>query len=334
MTPDHLLRLLGRNTTDPILEQALSHYAIRNRPEVRVDEEDADGPVVETQSWVKNSRAGIEFGFQDEAAWLGLNETEFGKRPMVLTEIYLYGRHDGVRPYQGELPFNLKLSDDRATVREKLIRFESTRHSYVRDTWDEPSYRLTVSYADGKSGIGFVVFMLREPALPALPYALAPVPSVATIVKLIGCTLDDPAIHQAFDTLGLMNQIEQIKDAAQADFLNPYGCTLAFAKSTGAGERDAPVLVLASATLYRERELGGRAWPGELPFGISFEDSPETLEKKMARPPDHRDDEDFSGRAAWREPTMTLDVLYSTMDNRIYRVSIVAPGLWATDEND
>ena len=182
MKPTDLLALLGRYNTDPLVEAALRYYAVRNRPEVEIDDEDADGPVVETQSWVKNSRAGIEFGFDDEAAWIGLDETEFGKRPMVLTQIYLYGRHDGVRPYQEPLPFGLQISDDRLTVRKKLTRFEPTRHSHVTDAWDTPEFRMTVSYADGEVCVGVVVCMLREPALPPLGYALQPVPTIATAV--------------------------------------------------------------------------------------------------------------------------------------------------------
>lgn len=99
MRPEDLLSLLGARNSDPGVESALVHYGVRNRPEVEIDEDDADGPVVETQSWVKNSRSGIEFGFDDEAAWRGLDETQFGRGPMVLRQIYLYGSHEGVRPY-------------------------------------------------------------------------------------------------------------------------------------------------------------------------------------------------------------------------------------------
>ena len=148
MNPKDLLALLGSYDTAPPVEEALKHYAVRNRPEVEIDEEDADGPVVETQSWVKNSRAGVEFGFHDEAAWIGLDETEYGKRPMVLTQIYLYGEHDGVRPYRDALPFDLQLFDDRTTVRGKLAALESTRHSHIRDTWDAPSFRMTIAFTE------------------------------------------------------------------------------------------------------------------------------------------------------------------------------------------
>ena len=321
VNPQDLLTLLGHYNTDPLVEAALSQYAVRNRPEVKIDDESADGPVVETQSWVKNSRAGIEFGFDDEAAWVGLDETEFGKRPMVLTQIYLYGCHEGVRPYQGLLPFGLQLSDDRATVREKLDEFESTRHSYVRDTWDTPTFRMTVSYANSEHCIEFVVFTLREPPLPPLGYALAPVPSLASIVAIFGHALDDPAVHQALDPLGLRGQTDEIEDTGEADFRNPYGLSVNFSLS-----RRRKKFLLVGVTFFEGREQGARTWPGDLPYEIRFGDSPETFVQKLGRPPDYRDDDDFSGHATWNEPKLTVDVVYSTIENRILRVSAIARG--------
>jgi hypothetical protein len=324
--PQDLLALLGRYNTDPLVEGALSHYAVRNRPEVTVDERVADGPVVETQSWVKNSRAGIEFGFDDEAAWIGLDETEFGKRPMLLTQIYMYGQHDGVRPYQDPLPFGLQLSDDRVTVRKKLNALESTRHSHVRDTWDAPGFRVTVAFTEGDRSIDFVICTLREPALPALGYALQPVPAVERLVGLLGRPISDSAIRLAFDPLGLEDQVEHIKDTCEADFRNPYGFSLVFSAPIDTIGRDLREIVLSRVTLYQERELDARAWPAELPYAIRFDDSPETAVGKVGRPPDIQDDESFSGHAVWHESTLTLHIFYSTMENRILRVSLIAPG--------
>lgn len=327
MNPNELLKLLGLYNTDALVETALRQYAVRNRPEVEIEQEDADGPIVETYSWVKNSRAGIEFGFDDDAAWIGLDETEFGKRPMVLTQIYLYGRHDGVRPYQEPLPFGLQLSDDRVAVRKKLDRFEATRHSHITDAWDTQEFRMAVAYANGESCIDFLVCMLREPPLPAFGYALTPVPSVDTMVALLGRPLDDSAVRLAFGTLGLTGRIDEIKDTGEADFLNPYGFLLEFAVLDETNNPSAKDFLLSSMTFVDERELGARRWPGGLPYGIRFGDSPETVVKKLGRRPDIQNDSDFSGNAIWYELKLTVNVLYDTMENRALRVTVTAPVL-------
>jgi len=328
MSPHELLALLGRTTTDPVVEETLRYYEVRNRPEVEVDEEDADGPIVETQSWVKNSRRGIEFGFQDEAAWIGLDETEFGKRPMVLTQIYLYGQHEGVRPYQDPLPFNLQLSDDRMTVRKKLAGLESTRHSHIRDRWDASDFRMTVAFTEGDRSIDFVVCSLREPPLPALPYAIASVPKIESVVEALGRPLSDPVLTRVFGPLGLHDRIDEIKQTSEADLRNPYGVALGFSKPIDGVNRAAREVVLSSVTLYEERELGARRWPGELPSGIRFDDSPETVVRRFGRGPDYQADSEFDGYAVWQEPSCTFLILYNNMENWVGRVNLFAPGFW------
>jgi hypothetical protein len=328
MNPQDLLALLGRTATDPDVEAVLRFYEVRNRPEVDVDEDDADGPIIETQSWVKNSRRGIEFGFQDEAAWIGLDEMEFGKRAMVLTQIYLYGKHEGVRPYQEPLPFNLQLSDDRMAVRKRLAGLESTRHSYIRDRWDPADFRITVAFTEGDRSIDFVLCALREPPLPALPYAIAPVPKIESMIAALGRPLSDPVVAKAFGTFGLHDRSDEIKQISEVDFRNPYGLALGFSTPIDGVNRIAREVVLSSVTLYEERELGARRWPGELPAGIRFDDSPETVIRKFGRPPDYQADSDFDGYAVWQEPSCTFLILYNTMENWVGRVNLFAPGFW------
>lgn len=329
MRAEDLVKLLGHHHTDPMVEAALVHHGIRNRPEVLVDEDDADGPVVETQSWVKNSRLGIEFGFDDEAAWLGLDETEFGKRPMVLTQIYFFGHREGVHTYGGPLPFGLTMGDDRGTVRAKMISLEATRHSYMRDTWDAQGCRITVGYTPEQTGIEFVLCMLREPPLPPLTYALAPVPGAREMVALLAKPLDSPELIQALGPLGLQGRHDEIKDTGEADLRLPYGLTLGFSpplnKPQGRGKVPP---VLSHVTFYQARELDARPWPGDLPHDVRFSDSPEMVVQKMGRPPDKQEDDPYSGYALWHGPTHDFHVFYSTMENRLMRVSLFAPGFW------
>lgn len=328
MNPTDLIDLLGRPATDPLVEGTLQYHGVRNRPEVEIDEEDADGPVVETQSWVKNSRRGIEFGFDDEAAWIGLDETEFGKRPMLLTQLYLYGQHPNVRPYPDPLPFGLALSDDRATVRKKMDVVGTNRHSYVRDTWDVGDKLVIVSYAAGDTCVACVLCELKEPPLPPLSYTLAPPPSVDSLIALLGLPLSDPAVGQALDPLGLQDHVEEIRETNSCDLGDPHGLVVQFTapQATLDGKTQEPLLI--GMTFCRERELDARAWRGGLPFDLDFEDSPETAERKLGRAPDERLDDEYSGIALWHEPDFSLRVFYSTVENRLARVSLIAPGVW------
>jgi hypothetical protein len=322
MNPQDLVSLLGLRQDDPLVESALRIFSVRRRPHIVVDDEDADGPVVEKQAWVKNSHLGIEFGFDDEGAWKGLDETAFGQGPMLLTQIYLYGLHQGVDPYPDEVPFGLRMRDDKPTVRRRMLAFESTRRSHIRDTWDTMGCRVTVAYTADESAIEFIVCMLREPPLRPLSYELAAAPRVATLSQLLGHSLEELEVRSALDPLGLQDRVEDIQDAGRAEF-PVHGLSVDFALG---GRRSVPVI--SGMTFYRERESGSRQWTGGLPHDIAFEDSLDRIAEKMGRTADEEEDEDFVSYAVWHETDLTIHVLYNSMENRVARVSVYAPGVW------
>lgn len=328
MPVQELLKLLGRPTTDPRVEAALVHYEIEERPSVKIDLDDADGPVVDTQAWVKNASFGIEFGFDDQAAWNGWDETQYGRRDMLLTQIYMYGNHPGVERYPEPLPFGLEFADNRRQARDRLSAYEGTLRSHVRDTWEASGACITVSYTDDEAAIAFVLCAAVEPPLPPLSYALAPVPEVETLVGLLGRQLDDPALRIALRPLGLEDRVSDVTESGEAALLNPYGLTLGFSIPRDRSGRNRRQLVLSRVLLVSERELGGREWPGDLPRAMTFADSPEMAVRKMGRAPDEQEDDDFTGYAIWHEPDASVHVLYNAMENRLARVSLIAPGYW------
>src|SRR5262249_42093526 len=156
--------------------------------------------------------------------------------------------------------------------------------------------------------IDFVFCTLREPTLRDLPYAIAPVPKGESLVAALGLPLSDRALWATFGPLGLQDRMETITETGEADFLNPYGIALGF---SAAGDTDSREVALSSVTLYQERELGARGWPGGLPLGIHFDDSLETLIRKFGRPPDRHAEYEFSGYAVWHEPAATFRIVYN-----------------------
>ena len=332
METSEIALLLGLRSADPRIQAELLRFGIHDGPSVNIDDDHPDGPVVAVQDWLVNTAAGIEFGFDDEASWRGLNELEHGRHPMLLTQIYFYGDHDGVHPYRGRLPFGLQFSDDRNAVRAKLVALEGTRRSYVRDTWEPRDFRMTVSYASGGARIGFVLCTLREPPLPMSDYSLAPVPTINAIIGVLGKECDDPAFREVFAQLGLDRYLEDVIQGRAANLRNTYGFELGFSKHAATDQRPkdpASGRIFSYVVFYRERELESRGWQGTLPLGILFDDSPEAVMKKVGLPADEQADEQFTGYALWHLPDYSLHIYYSTMENLVLRVRIMAPGVWA-----
>lgn len=325
MEYSEITALLGRSAHDPDIESILDRHHIYGRPQVELDSEDADGPVVETKDWVINSHEGVEFGFEDERAFRTLEPSNWGKGPMILTQIYLYGDHPNVRPYSRLLPFGLQLADDRNTVRAKLASLEVTRRSHLRDAWELDICRMIVSYIDDGAHIGFILFMLPPPSLPIPDIAPPPLPSIETVVTLLGKNIYDAVFRATFAPFGFERCLEEVKRNRVAKFRSTYGFELGFREPGSGAPTD---LVFSHIVFYRERELNAAGWRGALPLAIDFDDSPETVRRKMGYAPDEQGEDQFTGYALWHLRGCSVYVYHSSMENVVLRVRLMAPGVW------
>lgn len=323
MQPARLLALLGRPATDPAVEQALDHFKIRRRPEPDVDEEAVDGPLIKNQDWLKNRRAGIEFGFEEEHSFDGTGPARHAPYVMLLTQVYFYGEHSEMHPYIDSLPYGLVVADDRQRVRAKLARFEPTRRSWVRDTWEPPECHLIVSYANDGATIGFVLCALRLPPTPDQD-DMTVFPALDDLIGVLGRRMDDPALRKVVRPLGIDTYLENRGDTVIALMREEFGLELHFG-----GVRSMDASALTNILLFRDREEGACGWKGALPRKLTFDDSPEVLFKKMGQPPDERFEDDFVGFALWHLPEYSLQIKYSTMYNWILSVRILGSGVWA-----
>ncbi len=322
MQGESILHLLGSPAIDPSVERTLEHFRIRRRPQVTIDEDAVDGPVVENQDWLKNRNAGIEFGFEDQAAFTGDETLTPGKVPMLLTQVYFYGEHPEMKPYVDRLPFGLFVGDDRQTVRARLAAFESVRRSWVRDTWDLEPCRLTVSYAEGGARVAFLLC-----ALPVPPSRdrddVVRLPALEDLLSVLGRPMNDPQLRKAVKPLRMDQYLRNLGTTVVAIMRQEYGLDLHFG-----GVRTMDASAFTNLYLYRDREADARGWTGRLPYGLAFDDSPEVMFKKMGRPADVHTEENFDGYALWHFPECSVQVHYSTMDNWILNLRILAPGVW------
>jgi hypothetical protein len=326
MNIETLVTVLGKPATDPLVEETLRRFGVARRPALRIDPDDADGPVVGSQDWVTNLSSGIVFGFQEEGAFMGLDQADRGVGPLLLTEVTFHGARPGTRPYPLPLPFGLALDDDRAAVRARMAPLEKTRRSYVRDTWEHPAFRVTASYADGGTRIDFLVCMLRTEPPEPFEGGTAALPSVQTLAGLLGKRLDEAELRRVLVPLGLDRPPQTAGSDLTIDLRRSYGLRLGLQAPSAANRSKAGARLVHRIEFLRAGEFESRGWWGELPFGIRFDDSPAVALAKVGQPPAHQEDEDFSGSAFWELPDHSLQVIYSTMENIVLRVSLIASG--------
>ena len=211
MPPETLIALLGRPSTGPDIDRVLNHFKLRRRPAVVVEEDDdGDVEVLETQDWLTNRARGIEFGFEDQAAFVGDDPSQQGKGPMLLTQLYFYGEHPDVQPYTVDaLPFGIRVDDDRATVRQRLAALEPTRRSWTRDAWETPDCLMTVSYVADGARLGFVLCSRRVPPSPGFD-DVRQVPDLDPLLAVLGRHKDDDGVRKALRPLRVRPNLQNM----------------------------------------------------------------------------------------------------------------------------
>lgn len=326
MVGDDLTALLGATTEDPRVRLALDVY--RLDPPVVAADDDEEEP--DWYVWRPSARAGVEFGFQDPAHLNGSDPSQRGRDPLVLSSVCFYGAHDGVDPHSGQFPLGLTREDGRETIRRKIEPLGGTYRAHVRDTWDLQDRRIIVAY--GRSGDVLGSVLVRLPLRP-WPEVVDPsvVPGPRRIIDLFGQVWYSAAVKQAFGSFELIGCGPDIALHRYANLRRTAGMELLFSpdasRPAGSPLRRKGA-VFSGIRMYASRYQDALAWPGELPFGLTFDESFPTLLKKMGRKPDAGDDGDLTGFGLWHEHGVSLHVLYDNVNNAVLCVSLLRPGHW------
>jgi hypothetical protein len=281
--------------------------------------------------WVLIRKKGLELGFADAAYFAGQPEDQWRSAGLIFSQLTFYSdTRDGVRAYAGELPHGLLMSDTQSAVRRKLAALEATRRSYITDCWETERYRLVVAYKPDDGGLDSVHLKLRMPPLPEVGRR-QPTVAAQQWSTLFGLPAGDAALTAALAPLDIAQRIADHEDDREVAFLEECGLVLYFERGSQLRLARTPPRrgkVLGAVKFFRARDLDARQYTGELPFGLSFDTNPAALEALVGRPPDRRSDGNLTGHALWHLPGCSLHVLYSTVENHLFRVMLMAPGYW------
>jgi hypothetical protein len=321
METERVLSFLGQPSDDSRVVRMLQSFGLdKYRPAL-----DPDDPEALTD-WFPVKEQGIEFGFKDEAYLLALDPALRRKGRLVFYEVILYGEHPLMARFAGPLPFGLSFDDSRSVVRTKLGRMQWPSRSHIRDVWETPSYRLVVSYAPDESRVTDVIAYLPDSPWPTTGDEGQPMPSMADVIGLLGVSPRDPFFVETFTPVGVMYQIDVAEVTGAVNMREEFGFELNFELVSSGPHRARPrTSILKGITLYRERDLESRGWRGEMPFDIRMDDSPPQVLAKVGTPPVRQSDHRLTGSALWHFDTFSLHVMYSTLDNLVYRVTVSRP---------
>jgi hypothetical protein len=316
-----ILDALGKSADDPALKCLLQAFGVKRKPELDEDDEEA------VTDWLPVQKAGIEFGFMTKGALKGDIGPSKYAGPLILHKIIFYCSFEGMESYRGELPHGIVKMDSRREVVNKLTRYEPARRAYIRDVWELQEHRLIVTYTEGEKSVSSVICTLRPYPYSRMMPDVPPLPSMEQIIGAFGSPARSEPMSTLFGPFHIEKHKDEIFEEYEADFRLDYGFELYFCPGTDIGLKQKR-LVFAGLKFYRDRDLDARGWPGELPFGLLFDDDPNTMLRKVSvKPVEHKDD-NLDGDALWHFERFSLHVYYSNLENCLYRVMVLAPGYW------
>jgi len=323
---NRVLSLLGSSGNSPELDALFQELKTIRRPEL----DPADRDVY--TDFVLIRRQGLELGFIDEP-FFRAEAPEKRRRNgsgLMMYQAYFYNQLGDILPFPDKLPFGLDWSDQRESVRRKIDPFALTRRSYIKDAWELPAFNLSIEYAKQDGNLFTLVCQLPYDPWPE-DGRLQPSLTPKDWLGLFGSSLTSPELRDRLEPLNITEVIETCDDAHEIDFRIQCGLVLIFTKRSNLTLPGTPLsrstdMVLGSVTFLGSRQRDARQWAGELPLGLTFEDSPVSIAEKVGRPPDKRHDDRIVGSAFWRLDGYDLHVQYSTVENYVTEISLMAPG--------
>jgi len=323
-----LLALLGQAADSKPVQASLVDLARGMQPELPPDDDEA------FVDWVTVNELGLEYGFEDEAYVRALEVDKRRRGPLLLTQLYFYGDTDHTMPFPYPLPFGLGFTDDRRAVHHKLAAHEALRRSFIRDAWRLPEYDLTIAYRQDDGHLESVLCYIPHAPWPVAsdePARMAPF-TPGALCDLFGLRWSSAALRERLAPLGFADALADVRSEHAADLRMTHGIEFGFAPGEqvpGADPKYPRSLALCTVTYYGPRVYDARAWAGPMPLNLTFDDSQADIAGKLEHKPDERDDLDRTGFALWHLERYSLRAEYSNIQNRLLRVTLMAPGYWA-----
>lgn len=327
-----MLRLLGLAASAVPVQSALAQLTRGMQPELDPRNEEA------FVDWVTVNEIGLEFGFEDEAYVRALDIDARRQGPLLLTQLYFYGDTAKTMPFPYQLPFGLDFSDDRAAVHHKLAAYEALRRSYIRDAWRLAEFNMTIAYRSDTGRLESVLCYVPYSPWPKREgeHELAAQFTPEAFTELFGLRWSSAMLRARLEALDYESTLRDLRSEHNADLRMSHGIEFTFAPSRQVPSADPKfpqTLALASVTYYGARVYDAREWSGPMPLNLAFSDSQSDIAAKIGRKPDERDDLDRIGFVIWHYNDFSLRAEYSNIENRLLRVTIMAPGYWAATRN-
>lgn len=235
-------------------------------------------------------------------------------------------------PYAGALPLGLRADDRTGDVLQRLgppADLWRAGPEVSKARWSTPEAEVDVGFERGTGRLRLVT-MARPASAPASAVA---VPSPDHLARQFGRPLSALAADPGFAPFALGSKAREIATYGEADCSRELGIELYFKPGAeiadavpGAPRSAAPCL---SGVRYRaDLDFQSSGYTGPLPWGLRMSDTMDAAMAKAGTRPFKEALDGDDGYQLWRTALCDVHVLYSFLEDRIYRVTLLAPGCY------
>lgn len=324
--------LLRRGWDDPTLQALIQDWP--DRP--YIDEESIEKAVEHGRMSLFNLEHGLYLFLTDAPSFMARYGIPESEGPIVLARVVCFGAyHPSVERFRGAVIGGLGVESRFDDLVKGLGRPEWTHdiHGTIRKArWCFGRYFVDVSFTiNGECRLVSLTPLYSEEAVALHAEAKQRqkgLPAPAQILEALGTPLDDPALADAFRAVEFSSKLHEAISYGEMDFSHDDGFELYASPAEALALRRAidvsPGTLCLSGARYRgDLDFKRTQWHGDLPFGITFDDGPDTVVAKVGRVADQESFDEMQGSHRWHFGNYDLHVLYSLAEDHVYRVTLL-----------
>jgi hypothetical protein len=307
-----------------------------------IDEEELTNAARDHRLSLMNRELGLYLFFTDDQGFRSRYGPPSDSGSLILSRVvYLFSLAPDFTAFAGSLPLGLVREDDYLSLALKLgppVEAWRAGPQVCKARWLHEDTQIDVSFDQKASGLRLLSVMPRRTEDAHLTdqeqaQACALLPTPGEFVSLLGTPLSQLAQMVSLAPLRLSAHRDEIAEYGEADFTKSWGLELYFKPGQeidrsihpGAASNE-PCL---SGLRYRaDLDFASRGFQGPLPMGLSFDDPPAVVVAKVGTAPWKSSFDERDGAQRWRFERADLHVLYSVLEDRIYRVTLLARGCY------
>jgi hypothetical protein len=328
--------LLGHALTSEAIQ-----YLVQDWPNfAMLDEEDFEKAVLNRRLSLINQDLGIYLFFTTYAAYYDRYGEPKSQGELILARVVLtLNFHESYKAFQGVLPLKIQAEHKFADIEQingRAAKPWKTLDGFAsKARWLQDGLDIDVSFNSSDGAIKLISLMPEPVQAYRLPKPTpAQLPPPHQLQQLFGSPLKTLAQQSVMSLFGIADREAEIIHYGEADYTDQFAVELYFKPGNTFDSELHPLApdseeLCFSGIRYRcDLDFGSNGYQGPLPWNLEMDDTADVVTSKAGAKPikQHLDIED--GAARWRTQACDIHVLFSYLEDRIYRVTLLAHGCY------